>query len=213
MPSYFIPDQTSIVDVIVSAIKDLLTVKLIDEVHEYDATRAVLIKAGPRQDDPESVTIMIHENHPDSPDQWPHAPKTFRSIHDSGGMVGDKYTEVERLRVTAGRVMMGGGSQYTRAFTIEIEIFGMYVPDLDVDRDMVRQIAALVENRATKALLEAGPKIGTNALIRDSFGEYVVEGPFLGNSWTDPEQGESLIVRKYIQIWYRTSKSWSTSEW
>ncbi len=212
MDSYYIPLETSIVDEIVTAIGNLLTEKLITDVSEYDVTRAVVIKAGPRQDDPESITVLIHENDPDNPSQWAHSPKSFRTPRPSGGLTSNRYTDMEQIRVSSGRVKMGGGSLYTRAFTLEIEVFGMYVVGVDIDRETTRRIAAIVENRATQALLEAGRRIGTGTLIRDSFNEYVVDGPFLGDSWTDPEQGESLIVRKYIQFWYMTSKDWSMNE-
>ena len=75
------------------------------------------------------------------------------------------------------------------------------------------KVASVVVNRAMKAILEAGPKIGTGTPVRDDFGKMVIDGPYVGDSWTDPETGEALLVRKFVRLWYKVASSWSTNAW
>jgi hypothetical protein len=209
----FLPIETGVVDLALSAMVSHLTQALIDDIDPEDVSRAVVVKAGPRQSDPESVTVMLHENDLDNPAQWPHQPLKFHNMRASGQVQQDPYSTSSAQRLTTGYSLVGGGSMYSRAFTAEIEVFGSFISGVNIGREESRQIASIVENRLVKALLEAGPKIGSGHIIRDDFGESILEGPFLGNSWVDPEEGESLIVRKFIQFWYRTSKDWDTAQW
>jgi hypothetical protein len=143
---------------------------------------------------------MIHENDPDDPTSWAHKPLSFsRSKASQGPRQAYNYA------------LVGGGSALmSRAFTLEVEVFGLYVTGLDsVERKDARHIASIVERRAIKALEEAGAQIGTEGPIEDDYGEIVLQGPYLGDGWTDPEEGESLIVRKYIRFWYQTGRHWN----
>jgi len=98
-----------------------------------------------------------------------------------------------------------------RCFTLEIEVWGDEVPNISLTRRDAGQLASLLENRSLKALREAQAQIGTGATITDDYGESVVMGPFWGDSWTDQEEGEALIVRKYIRFYYVCSQDWSNA--
>lgn len=213
MTSY-LPAEYGAEDLILTALHSLLTEKCQAELETGDVTRASLVKVGPAQASPEGVSILLHENDPDDAAGWPHRPMKFRSLNPAGGLSGDVYSEAMSMRTTPGRTMMGGGSMYSRAFLLEIEVFGIYLPsDVSVERETVRRIASVVNRRAVRAMLEAGPKVGTGRAISGDLGEMVVDGPFLDKSWTDPEEGESLIIRKYVRFWYRTSMDWGTDDW
>jgi len=196
----YLPIELGVTDLIITAIVDLLTTRLQYEIDENDASRAALVKTGPRQANPESVAVMVHENDPDDPAAWPHKPL----YNTGGGRVSES-----RLRSPGGTTLIGGGSQYSRAFTIEIEVFGNYISDLDVTRAVCIRVAGIVENRVVSALLTEGAYIGTGNAITDTFGETVIQGPVIASTWTDPEAGEALIVRKFLRIWYHTSKDWN----
>lgn len=206
-----LPVESGIEDLIMLALKDLMVSACQTAVDTGDVSRAVLVKLGPRQASPEAVSIMIHENDPESPSAWPHRPLSFMQERSGGNL----YLENERNRITSGRVLIGGGSLESAAFTLEFEVFGLYFPQIGrvVEREDVTKVAAVVVNRAFKAIMEAGPKIGTGAPIRDSYGKIVVDGPFLGDFWTDVEAGESVQVRKFMRIWYKVASKWSTNAW
>lgn len=213
-----LPVEQGIVDKILDAIQVLLTTKLHDEVDPGDASRLATIKVGPRQDDPSSVVILIHENDPDNAKEWPHYPVRYERLADTGLTTGRRTIfggegEAAQLRHSYGYELVGGGSRMARAFTIQIEVWGDEVPNLTLERRDVGQLASVLENRSIKALREAGPKINTGDLLTDSFGESVMAGPFWGDAWTDQEEGESLIVRKMIRFYYHTSQSWDTNAW
>lgn len=214
-----LPSEQGVVDKILDAVQALLTLKLQTEIDTTDASRLVTIKVGPRQDGPESVVVLIHENDPEVPREWPHYPIRYRTIRDSGtttGMGGLRpigERSFGQVTQPGGYEMIGGGSRMARCFTLEIEVWGDEVEDVDMERRDVGQIAAIVENRTIKVMKEAGPKIGTGAIIADSFGESVQLGPYWGDAWTDQEEGEALIVRKIVRLWYVTEQSWSTDAW
>jgi len=69
-----LPTEQGVVDKILDAVVDLLTEKLQTDIEENDASRLATIKVGPRQDDPDSVVVLVHENDPDNPAEWPHYP-------------------------------------------------------------------------------------------------------------------------------------------
>jgi len=212
-----LPIEQGVVDKILDAIQSLLTTKLQTDVDEDDASRLALIKVGPRQDDPDSVVVLIHENDPDNPKQWPHRPVRYTELSASARLVGMRSpfgeTESSQLRASSYYEQVGGGSRMERAFTIEIEVWGDEVPGLTLERRDAGQLASILENRTIKALREAGSKIGTGSLLADDFGETVMLGPFWGDAWTDQEEGEALIVRKYIRLYYGTTQSWGTGDW
>ena len=189
---YYVPAKYGVVDLMLDAMVSLLTDKCIDEIPTGDVSRAQIIKAGYRQESPDSVSIMIYENDPDDPKQNKHRPK--------------------RDAFTGSRAMVGGGNRYSRAFTIEVEIYGRYMP-ITMTREETRRVASIVSRRIMTALNESGPRIGQDRRIEDDFGESVVNGPHFAQSWADVNEGESLIVRKYIRVWYETSCTWSTDDW
>lgn len=189
---YYIPAKYGIEDLALDAMVKLLTDRCQLEVATGDMSRAQIVKAGYRQESPDSVSIMVYENDPDDPKENRH-----RAVRDA---------------TTGSRAMVGGGSRYSRAFTIEVEVYGRYMPDT-VTREESRRIASIVVRRAMNALSHAGPKIGQDNILSDDFGESIVNGPFFGYSWADVNEGESLIVRKYVRFWYMTMCRWDTSEW
>lgn len=213
---YYMPTELGTEDLILDAIVDLLTSKCQTAVDTGDVTRAVTIKAGPRQAAPESVSILIHENDPDSPSAYPDRPLRYRSPNPGFGgvLTGDPYADSARGRTTSGTELIGGGSIYSKAYTLEIEVFGRFMPaGLDIDREEVRAIASTVTRRAVRALIEAGPKIGTGSSVGDDFGGEVCLGPFMDTAWTDQEEGEALTVRRFIRFYYKLALDWSTDDW
>jgi len=211
------PTEQGVCDLIMDAVVDLLTLKLQTEIDADDASRMTTIKVGPRQDDPSAVVVLIHENDPENAREWPHYPMRYPQLQSGGNLTGRissfGESEAAQLRHTAHYEMVGGGSRMARAFTIEIEVWGDEVPGLTLERRDAGHLASLVENRTIKALREAGAKIDTEAAIVDSFGEQVQMGPFWGDAWTDQEEGEALIVRKYIRLYYATTQAWTTADW
>ena len=195
-----LPTQSGVEDLMLTAIVSLLTSALQSAIDTGDVSRALVVKAGPRQAAPEAVSVMIHENDPDDPSGWAHKPMGFRRSRASEGP-----------RTAYNYSLVGGGSAvYSRAFTIEVEVFGLYFSGLDsVEREDVRKVASTVARRMVRALQDAGPEIGTGNTIQDDFGEIVLQGPFVGDAWTDPEEGESLLVRKFVRVWYQTGNSWN----
>jgi len=190
--SYYIPAKYGCEDLAIDAIVSLLYDKCALEVATGDVSRAQVVKAGYLQQDPASVNIMLYENDPDDPKQHMHRPV--------------------RYPATGSRALVGGGSMYSRAFLMEVLVQGGAMP-ITITREQSRRIASIVVGRATRALLHAGPSMGQETRITDSFGETFVDGPYFANSWADVNEGESLIVRKYIRFWYFTSRSWDTDEW
>jgi len=210
----YLPTQDGANHLILDALTDLLTLKLQTEISQNDVSRAAEIKVGPLQATPESVAVLIHENDPFNAAGWPNRPMKFRTPRPTGGIVEDPYSDSSSLRTTGGSSLVGGGSQYTRAYTLEIQVYGLYMPaGIDITREGVRRVASTVSARATKALLEAGPRINTGSLVIDDFGGYVVDGPFMDTSWTDPEESESLVSTVYLRLWYRMALDWSTDDW
>ena len=209
-----LPEERGIVDLIMNAVVALLTLKLQTEISETDASRLSLIKVGARQDDPVGVDVLIHENDPMTPSQWPHKPVRFRTPRRIGGFIGRPYDNMEdELRTLSGYELVGGGSQMAYAFTAEIEIWGDEIADINAERRDVGHLASVVINRIRKALQDAGPKIGTDSLLTDDFGTSTQRGPIFGEMWTGYEEGEALIVRSYLRFYYVCSVSWSTDEW
>jgi len=188
--AYYIPADYGSEDLALDALVDLLADKCQDEVATGDLSRAVKIKAGYLQESPGAVNILIYENDPDDPKTNPNRP----------------------VRIQGSRALIGGGSHYSRAFLMEVLVHGQSMPT-SITREESRRIASIVVRRAMRALTQAGPKMGQDNTITDNFGESFVDGPFFGRSWADNNEGESLIIRKYIQFWYRTSWSWDTDEW
>jgi len=207
------PSEEGVVDKILSALVSLAETKLRDDIDSDDISRAVMIKVGPRQDDPEPVVVLFHENDPYSPDQWTHFPVRYARNRPVGGLVGAHDGARLRFRPQSGYEQIGGGSRYGRAFSAEIEVWGDYISGVDMTRERVRHVASVVENRLRKALHDAGPKIGTGDIIRGDFGEYVLQGPYFGESWVDQEEGEAMIVRKVVRFYYLTVEVWNTSAW
>ena len=208
----YLPLELGVVDLIQDALVDLLENKLTHEIPIDDASRAETIKVGPRQDDPTPIVVLIHEQDPDSPNDWPHRPVKYRvPRRSSRGYTDDPYEQP--VRQQAGYELIGGGSRMARAFTIEIEVWGDELPGITAERRDVGHLGSLLESRIRKALKEAGPKIGTGALISDNSGESVVLGPYWGEGLLDQEEGEALIYRKKIRLYYVTTQDWDTDDW
>jgi len=213
-----LPVEQGVVDIIMDAMVDLFTLKLQTEIDKNDASRLTEIKVGPLQDDPTGIVVLIHENDPEDPRQWPHYPLRYRELQPSGTLIGQTTargeSEQTQLRHSTHFQMVGGGSRMARCFTIALEVWGDEIlTDTPLERRDAGHLAAVIENRIIKTLLDAGPKIGTGNLITDSFGESVMMGPYLGDCWTNQEEGEALIVRKYIRVYYVTTQSWTIAAW
>jgi hypothetical protein len=193
----YLPDQDGVVDLLLTAMETLLVTKLTTEIDTGDVSRAVTIKVGPMQASPDGVFVLLHENDPDDPAQWPHRPVKYNQGRPRDDTVG--------LSASSDYYLVGGGGLYARAFSAEVVVYGNYLSGVSVDRDDVRRIAAVVENRLIKALKDAGPDVGTGELLQDDFGEAVVDGPYLDEIRADGG-GESLIERKVVRVWYRTVK-------
>jgi len=211
-----VPIDVGVTDKILNAMQDLLTLKCQTEVGINDASRIGTIKVGLLQDQPTGVVVLLHENDPDDPKQWPHRPLRWQAhrVNELGAsLVGDIYDGLgSQIGTPTGYQLVGGGSQMQYSFTIQIEVWGRF-QDVDVDRSDVGHIAAVVENRVKLTLHEAGPQIGTGQLISDDFGESVVLGPNWGVSWVEQGEGESLIFRKFLRLFYVATQSWSTADW
>jgi len=215
-----LPTTQGIVDKVLDALVDYLTLKLQTEIGETDASRLTTIKVGPLQDSPTRVNVLVHENDPDNPNQWPHAPIRYREQRSTGELVGTPRTfgtegAGAMLRHAAGMDLIGGGSRMHRAFSLELIVWGLeFQSDIPtIARRDVGQLAAIIENRIIRALKQAGPKIGSGSAITDDFGEMVHDGPYLGEGWTEYEEGEGLQVRKRIRFYYITQVDWSTDAW
>lgn len=203
----YLPPEVGIVDVIQDALVDLFQIYLTDEIDEDDVSRATIIKVGPLQADPSRVVVLIHENDPDAPRTWQHQ----MHVRGHGRMVGLSETRAAMDwsgRATIGATRIGGGCEYERSFTLEVQVWGHLVGGITVTRRDVAHIAAVVTSRALRAMLDAGPQIGTGALVQDDFGESVIVGPYLGDEWAEQEEGESLRVIKYLQFWYHTDRNY-----
>lgn len=196
-----IPAERGVVDLILVAMENLLVTGLQVAIATGDATRAQLIKVGPRQAGPESVSVLLHEGDPDNVELWSHKAKAWPR---PGGVDKNQGDDVGGVRPSSNMFLVGGGSQYSRAFTIEVEIFGRYLQGFNASREETRRVASVVEGRIMQTLYAGGHTIGTGELVRDNFNEYVVMGPFFGDTMTEQEEGEALIVRKKIRCYYRT---------
>lgn len=200
-----LPFEQGLEDKILDSVVDLLTKKLQTEVHEDDASRLALIKVGPRQDDPDSVVILVHPNDPNEGSKWPHIPLRYQER-------GDNRLYLDPA-VPRNMQLIGGGSRCEMRFTIEIEIWGDEITDIVPERRDVGQLASVLEGRIRKALLDAGPHINEDDIITSDFGGAVHMGPYWGEYWTDQPEGEAKIVRKYIRFYYICSEDWNTSAW
>jgi hypothetical protein len=208
-----LPSQQGITDKILDALLALLTEKLQTDISEDDASRLTEIKVGPLQDSPSAVVVLLHENDPDNPQDWPHCPIRYPDQRQSFGSAPAFPGDPNLTRSTSGLELVGGGSMVARCFTIGLEVWGDEVVGLSLERRDVGQVASVVENRIIQALKEAGAKIGTGSAIQDDFGEKVSLGPFWGDTWTGQMEGEAMIVRKTIRLYYKCSQSWGTSAW
>lgn len=209
----YLPPELGIIDKIQDALIDLLTRKLQTEVDENDASRLTTIKAGPRQDDPTPVVVLIHEEDYQSPGEWAHRQLRYHGISQmtrGDSQLPDPLEPTPML--TAGFELIGGGSRMARCFTIAIEIWGDEL-DVTVERRDVGQLLSIVESRILKSLNEAGPRIGSGHMIEDDFGEKVILGPRWGKGIIDQPEGESLIARKRLRLYYVTSRDWSSDDW
>jgi hypothetical protein len=210
----YLPPEQGVVDMIQDAILDLLTRKLQHEVDENDASRLTTIKIGPRQDDPTAVVVLIHEQDYQDPSQWPHRPLRFYGANSRGGRQFNAPDPLDQTpMLTSGYELVGGGSRMARCFTIELEIWGDEIADLNLERRDVGQLLSVVEGRILKTLNEAGPRIGTGNIVSDNFGESVLLGPRWGKDMTDQPEGEALIARKRIRLYYVTTRDWDVTDW
>jgi hypothetical protein len=195
------PTDTGIVDAILSAILDVLEEGLQTNVATGDFSRASIVQVGPRQVGPEGVNVLIHENDPDGEARFRHSLIPWKIPRkDSQGKTDD----------LTGTSLIGGGSQEKMYFCVEVEVFGNFISGANLTKPQVRAVAAVVEGRAKTALRSAGHFIGTGALIRSSFGEYVVQGPFIESGQNDQEEGEALIVRRKFHFWYHVVEDYDT---
>ena len=211
----YLPIEQGIVDIALDALVDLLTEKLQTEIPEEDASRLTTIKVGPNQDDPTSVMVLLWENDPLSPSDWPHRPLRYKNVRQQGGYIGYAYNDLEegQLRSTTGYELVGGGSRSAVAITAEIQVWGDEIAGLTTERRDVGHIMAVVEYRLRKALKEAGPRIGKTSSLADSFGNSLVAGPLYGDRWAARQEGEAMIAQRYVRFYYICEESWDTGEW
>lgn len=203
----YLPPEVGIVDVIQDCLVDLFQIHLVEEIDADDVSQATTIKVGPLQASPTRVVVLIHENDPDSPRTWRHQPH----VRGHGRMVGVSESRPAQEwagRATIGATRIGGGCEYERSFTLEVQVWGNLVGGITVTRRDVAHIAAVVTSRALQAMLNAKQRIGSGSLVQDDFGESVIAGPYLGDEWAEQEEGESLRVIKYMQFWYHTDRNY-----
>ena len=194
----FLTPHTGLEDAIITQLLALLERCLRDEIDADDVTRAGVIQAGPLQDDPEAINVMLHENDPLDPAGWAHFPIPYTDVNQAGrpGHLSRNY------QIPIGYEMVGGGARMGYCFTLEVAVFGDETT-LVLENEDVRQLAAAVSARAWQAIKEAGPTIGTNETVRDDYGAYVILGPSRGQFWTDQQAGEAQIARRYLRFFYQ----------
>lgn len=199
-----IPDVHGITELIKFALRDLLTLHLITNLPDHDATRDCQVVVGKIQDDPLFVNVEIYEGFTPDPDSWPHRAKKLPGPRNlRSGQIIDPSEDSQRVRNAVGKLTIGGWSLNTRAFTIELEIAGNSAT-IDVDRDDVTRVCGITEGRVRRVLLNAGAKMGGITPPSDDFGETVLHGPFFGDHWMERVESESLRTKRYIQFWYET---------
>jgi hypothetical protein len=194
------PTDKGIIDEILSAMLDVLLAGLQTNVATGDFSRASIIQVGPRQVGPEGVDVMIHENDPDGDARFRHSLIPWK--------ISRKNSEGKTDELT-GTTLVGGGSQHKMYFCVEIEVFGNFITGANLTKPEVRAIASVVEGRAKSALRSAGHFIGTGALVRSSFGEYVVQGPIIESGQNDQEEGEAMILRRKFFLWYHVVEDYA----
>ena len=202
--AYFMPSEEGLTYKVTDALEDLLTLECKTEIDTEDLSYAGIVKVGRIQDEPTLVNVLIHESFHLSPQQWTHGPLRFPAASTRGGTLSDEMADIERLRTTTGRMTIGQQRVNSRAFTVEIQIWGNMAPETTLTRRQVAHLGSVVESRVIRTLVNAQYAIGTGGQIEDDFGEFVTDGPFFGDFWTQREEGESLRIQKFIQFWYRT---------
>ena len=209
-----LPQEEGVIDKILNALVDLVTLRLKTEIHESDASRLVWVGVGFKQDDPLGVDVAVQETDPDSPSSGPHRPESYR-VPRRQGLVGAPPLDraQDEIRTFSGFETLGGGSRMTRRFTAVVMVNADEIDDITPTRRDVGQLGSVAENRLLRAITEAGPQIGTGSLIVGDFGESVQMGPFFGDMWTDYPEGEAHKLRKYVRFGYHTTRAWNTDDW
>lgn len=193
----YIPAIHGITRVMEQYIVELLTIKLYDEISSNDLTRAISIKAGKEQQKPTYNTVLVHKNDPRNASSWPHEPVVRRRSRNT-----DRESDYTR-----GLVGSNATPYIQRAFTLQFKVaLRERIQGIPIEPDDADTILQITMSRAVQALTQAGPMMGADNAVVDSFGEQVHLGPFFEGEWTDREQGKSLRVEGRCQLWYLTSR-------
>lgn len=205
----YVPDQWYITERISTSMKELLWQDLNIAIPDLDAAQLDAVSRGPLQDDPQGVYIEIFENDLIRPIEWAHGPDALMSAPPGrvmtfpGGRIGGHMPHA--------RETVGGDArsfEYQRAVTLRLSVWLDQMPLVIAsgqERFVLDRLSGVVAGRTRVSLMDGGPGIGGGQSIEDSFGEYVVYGPFFGKEWIERQTGESHISSRYIQVWYRTT--------
>jgi hypothetical protein len=202
-----VPNQWYITDLIAYHMATLFNQKMYVDIDAEDAARAMLIKTGPRQQDPVAVGIFIYENELESPGSWPHAQDTLLSVGLSRGASGMEGVRITGQPVARQTIGMPSSWEYQRAFTILQEVWLEKVPDVERTEANLQRLSGIVAGRVRRTLKDGGLGLGTGQSLIDDFGEMTIDGPFFGEEKLVRQVGKQLFTMRYLQIWYRTSES------
>lgn len=202
--------QTYITTAITDAMYDILWRDLHVNVSNDDPCQLDTMKVGYRQEGPKGIVLLVYENDPVNPSASPHKLDPYPAGYP--GFEGEAVAH----RGMRGRYLIGGTGQsfeYQRWMVLEFQVW-MQKLGLEISRTEKRgyleEITGVVRGRAAQSLMAGGPTIGMGMLIKDSFGEYVVDGPFLGDEWLVRQVGESGTTTAYMRVWYRTTRETNT---
>lgn len=202
-----IPEQSYISDLILFHMGSLLNQKMYTEIDADDAARAMLIKSGPRQQDPVSVGLFLFENELETPRQWAHAQDVLLSQGLSRGISGIDGARIAGFPVARQTIGPPPSWEFQRAFTILQEVWLERVSDVERTEENLQRLSGIVAGRVRRTLKDGGLGIGTGQSISDDFGEFTVDGPFFGQEWAVRQVGKQMFTTRYLQVWYRTSES------
>lgn len=199
-----LPAQEGIVYVALKQLASWIEQKLKTEVDADDAARLDWVVIGPMQDDPQGINIELFENDLIDPKMWRHA---MDPIITRGATRG--VARVTGVRPAPRETVSARSIVYQRSFTARMQVWIDNIADFTIpdgsERDYLLHLASVVEGRLWQALQAGGSSIGAGQLI-DDFGEGLIDGPFLGDTWAVRQIGESHISDRFLQFWYRSGR-------
>lgn len=155
--------MAQIVSLLADVMETLLTTACQTDVS--DDSKALLVRVGRLQEDPTKnvVSVLIHPNDPDNPDDWRHEVMKMDPF-----AVQNPYGEAIPVS-NVGMYEVGGGAHWWRRFTVDLKMFfGVKT----LAREEARELAQNVLGRAEEALKEGMSTLGTQ---QDGWGESCVQ--------------------------------------